>query len=206
MRNWPVFIILMLSSSAWAAADFSDFDPIDVQQIAVLTDMHMITEGRGEFTQTKKIPALKKPIISSGYFLYREGQGLLWVSEKPLPSSILVTETGVYELQQDGSFNALKGGEQMGTLLKAIIFNDWEPLGRYFNTSFKGDRQSWCVGLETKSVQVRSILEAVKICGDSEPREVTLFEAKDASTVINTQFIPGQLSEQDALKLDAATQ
>ena len=199
-------MVLALSSSAWAAADFSDFDTIDPQQIAVLTNIHTITEGRGEFTQTKKIPALKKPINSSGYFLYREGQGLLWVSEKPLPSSILVTETGVYELQKDGSFNVMKGGEQMGTLLKAIIFNDWEPLGRYFDASFKGDQQHWCIGLDTKSVQVRSVLEAVKICGDSQPREVTLFEAKEASTVINTTFVPDRLSEQDALKLDAATQ
>ncbi|WP_428241490.1 hypothetical protein [Gynuella sp.] len=206
MRIWLSLIILFLASPAWSAADFSDFTPIDPQEIPAITDLQVTTTGKGRFTEARTIPALNKPILSSGYFIYRQPQGLLWISEQPRSSSTLVTETGVYELQNDGVYQIIPAGEQIGALLKATIFNNWTPLSRYFEMFFKGDRQSWCVGLKTKSSQAQSVLEAVKICGDIHPKEVTLFQARGASTIINLTFISDQLSEQDTLKLDAATQ
>ncbi|AJQ92968.1 hypothetical protein [Gynuella sunshinyii] len=206
MRIWLSLIIVLLASPAWPAADFSDFTPVDPHKIPSLTNLQVTATGKGTFTEARTIPALEKPILSNGYFIYRQPQGLLWISEQPRPSSTLVTETGVYELQHDGSYRIIPAGEQIGALLKATIFNNWTPLSRYFEMFFKGDRQSWCVGLKAKSSQVQSVLEAVKICGDRHPKEVTLFQARGASTIIDLTFISDQLSEQDALKLDAATQ
>lgn len=46
---------------------------------------------RGHFEQDKQVVGFRKPLRSAGHFVLARGRGILWWTERPFPSSLVVT-------------------------------------------------------------------------------------------------------------------
>ncbi|MDJ0622227.1 MAG: outer membrane lipoprotein carrier protein LolA [Desulfocapsaceae bacterium] len=73
------------------------------QQIAIQTI-------QAEFTQEKHLKILKKPLISTGIFVFAAPQSLRWEYHSPIPSILLMHDGSIQKYtEQDGKFVADRG-------------------------------------------------------------------------------------------------
>ena len=55
----------------------------------------------GDFIQEKNAAKLKRPLRSSGKFVFCD-EGILWQTLKPFPSTMAVTKTSIIQTKADG--------------------------------------------------------------------------------------------------------
>ncbi|MDR3324345.1 MAG: outer membrane lipoprotein carrier protein LolA, partial [Zoogloeaceae bacterium] len=55
---------------------------------------------RGEFTQTRRLAQIKKPLVSRGHFLVARDFGVVWAQAAPLPQTTRLTRDEI--VQTDG--------------------------------------------------------------------------------------------------------
>ncbi|MEI7614125.1 MAG: outer membrane lipoprotein carrier protein LolA, partial [Betaproteobacteria bacterium] len=58
---------------------------------------------RADFVQTKKMAALKRPLITSGRLVYSRQHGVLWQIEQPFRMNYILGEERIVEVGSDGS-------------------------------------------------------------------------------------------------------
>lgn len=88
----------------------------------------------GRFSQSKAIAGLTRPLLSRGSFALSAGKGLVWRTEAPLRSSVVLTARGVFVLDQ-GAPRRLGAGSEALALMRELLSGDAAALARAFTVS-----------------------------------------------------------------------
>ena len=128
----PLFY-LSFSASGIASVDLSQFKQITNEQ--QLPKLLMSNLHRASFVQTKKLAALKRPIISSGELVVNKDLGLLWYTKKPLNSILKITKDGIYDIESN--FNPIKqtvvtNNQSFNEFLFAVLNLNWQFIQHEF--------------------------------------------------------------------------
>jgi hypothetical protein len=162
---------------------------------------------RAEFTQTKQMAAMKKPLVISGRFVYAQPQGVLWQIERPYRMTYVLAEEHIAEIGEDGvrrerSVRDVPGLAQVGRVVRAMLGANTAPLQEYFDLSAQGDSAKWSLRLTPRQAQIAQFLSSMQISGGRFIETVELAEAGGDSTRIQfRQSVAAETLTVDELRL-----
>ncbi|MCR5286232.1 MAG: outer-membrane lipoprotein carrier protein LolA [Treponema sp.] len=151
---------------------------------------------RGDFVQKKSITTARgtRELKSNGNYVFC-ADGIMWKTEKPFPSSMVVTKTRIVQTAADGKETVIDGRDNqtfasIASAISAIFSNDLKLLQETFNISFlqfKSDASAWEMLLEAKDSTISSVMTKMSVKGTSinnhsDINSITLYEAS-ANTI-----------------------
>ena len=112
---------------------------------------------RGKFVQIKVMTGISKRLISDGNFIVDKGQGVLWVTEKPIYQKLRVSNSGIKIDNKGGNLMTLDARSEpsvryINELVLAVFSGDMNVLERLFNFTGEASSKGWVLELTPKSV------------------------------------------------------
>lgn len=209
MKRLPLLAVLLLPLSTIAAPLFDS--PATPQQLQVLLPKSAVAltrKGvlRGNFTQTKTLRDLPKPLRSSGSFLFSRDKGVIWQVVKPFASEFVLTPT-VMLTREAGGERRSSAGEQPGLAMATRLFSalftlDLAALQAEFTVYASGDAKNWMIGLKPRHAAMAATFSEAVVAGGEQVQAVTLTDAQGDKTNIRLSDVRAQaaLSAADALR------
>ena len=117
----------------------------------------------GDFTQIKTLSANGRKLKSSGKYIFCQ-EGIMWKTEKPIPSSLILTKDTMVQISANGSKSVMNGNDNqifanISETLSSVFSGNVTKLKKNFNCDFKitkdtGSNYSWAVILTPKIQQL----------------------------------------------------
>jgi hypothetical protein len=127
----------------------------------------------GDFKQTKTLQTNGRKLTSTGKFIFCP-LGILWQTEKPFPSSLILTEDAMIQIAANGKKSVMSGKDNQifanisGTL-SSVFSGNAEELKKNFNCKFEeGADGGWKVYLTPKDSTIASVMKALVLAGTFE--------------------------------------
>jgi hypothetical protein len=122
-----------------------------------------------EFTQTRTLAALSRPLKTTGRLVLAKDQGVIWQVRKPLNLTYVVGPKGMLEVGPDGKAKLKSAKDvpmvaQMGRILRALLQGQWSALEDYFTIRGEGKAERWKILLVPKQ-QTATFLKGVQVTG-----------------------------------------
>lgn len=136
----------------------------------------------GTFSQTKKLPQLPRPLVSSGVLAISEELGLSWRIENPIESH------RIFKLDDGDSRNRVDSsivGKHVADPLLKIISGDFSELDQTFTVGPHIAEEQWRISLVPKQEAFRKVIDSIEVMGDKKIRRIVLSEANMAVTEID---------------------
>ncbi|WP_445360767.1 LolA family protein [Microbulbifer sp. EKSA005] len=136
----------------------------------------------GTFSQTKRLPQLPRPLVSSGILAISEELGLSWRIENPIESH------RIFKLDDADSGNRVNSnivGNHVADPLLKIISGDFSELDQTFTVGPEIAEEQWRINLIPKQEAFRKVIESIEVVGDKKIRKIVLAEANMAITEID---------------------
>jgi hypothetical protein len=180
MKLLAIFLLL-IPLRAGMAADLL----ADVGARLVKTE---ITEGR--FRQEKNIKVLKKPLISTGTFIYHRSRGVIWQTLTPVSSVLLVNQARLMTAQGEQTLPPA-----FGRVFTAMFGGDLQAMKEGFDISGTNDKTAWKLQLKPKDALLKKIIVDMQLTGGKELQRIDIKEANGNFTRITF----GQITHPEAL-------
>lgn len=96
----------------------------------------IIKEGiiKAHFTQLKTICGLPKPLESQGDMVLWNGKGILWKTNTPFPSTLLLSQKGIFQVDGTHKRPLMKGQKQdqyVMTLLSKVLSGSFADINEF---------------------------------------------------------------------------
>jgi len=145
---------------------------------------------RGDFTQTRQLAGIKKPLVATGSFVVEKTQGVLWRTLAPFPQTTRVTQGEI--LQKDGNrvLMVLRADQEpaanaISRVLFSLFSGDMSTLAEYFDYSAQPSSGSgWKLSFIPREAGLRAVIGSLSLEGDNVVRQVTLTSAAGDTTLI----------------------
>lgn len=152
----------------------------------------------GSFVQRKYFKVLKHPIKSQGELYFDVSIGLLWQTEQPIYSALLLKKSGLFTENGTGDSQELKGASAISQVLLNIMSGDSEQLAQNF--TINASTIDHCLSLTPKLTQLAKIIDNVQLCHIDTPEKnqqnlndinhIVLHEHSGNRTEITLQLTP----------------
>lgn len=148
---------------------------------------------QGKFQQEKRLKFLTKPLISNGHFFYHQNQGVIWQTQTPVQSTLIINDAAM--LSDQGKQNLPPA---FGSVFKALLGGEINTLAQNFIVTAKQQAKSWQLELKPNNAMLQQAISTISISGDTEVREWELQETSGNLTSIQFSEIthPAQLSDE----------
>ncbi|WP_005036026.1 LolA family protein [Holophaga foetida] len=122
-----------------------------------------------DFTQTRHLKALTRPLVARGTVVVDRQRGIIWQVLRPLNLTYVVTPQGVLEVGPDGRRKTQTTKDapmvaQMGRIMQALAEGRWSVLEDYFTLKAQGTPGRWEIRLSPKPVAA-SFIKSVVVKG-----------------------------------------
>jgi len=122
-----------------------------------------------EFTQTRTLAALSRPLKTTGRMVLDRDHGVIWQVRKPLNLTYVVGPKGMLEVGPDGKAKQRSAKDvpmvaQMGRIIQALLQGRWSALDDYFTMKGEGSAERWKI-LLTPKPQTAAFLKGVQVSG-----------------------------------------
>lgn len=165
MRRLTIILLVLIAAiNTGHAAEPDTLLP----RISAQIDQHAVI--RAEFTQEKRMPALKRPLITSGHFVFSRRHGVLWQIEHPYRMIYVLGEERMLEIGADGarrqrSLREIPGLTQVGRIFRALLSANASSLHEIFNITTQGQPAHWEVQLKPRDAQLAQFLSSLNLSG-----------------------------------------
>lgn len=128
----------------------------------------------GDFTQTKLLQTNGRKLKSNGKYIICN-QGILWRTEKPVPSSLILTKETMVQISANGNKSVMNGKDNqifsnISETLSSVFSGDVAALKKNFNCDFSnGENGSWAVSLVPKDSTIASVMKTLVLSGRTKP-------------------------------------
>ncbi len=145
---------------------------------------------RGRFDQEKQVAGFRKPLRSSGQFVLKRGQGVIWETTQPFASTLVVTREHLRS-QSGGVMQHVDASREPGLhLINGVLFDllggEITRLQRDFDvTGELLDGQSWRLQLTPKPGALAQAFTRITLSGAAHVEQVRLDERNGDRSVIN---------------------
>jgi len=146
---------------------------------------------RGAFEQRKTVKGFRHPLLSSGEFTVSRRRGVLWRTQSPFASALVVTRDRVLARQADGSVaRVLNASEEpavrtISETLFGVMAADLALLQQRFQIDGElAGREGWRLALQPRDAGMARWVGRVELEGDRFLRGVRLQEAGGDTTQI----------------------
>ncbi len=176
------------------------------RQLADVTVLH------GRFTQEKQVRGFRNPLRSQGRFVLARNRGVIWITEQPFASEVVITPTQIRTRQADGSQrvevdSTLQPGLRVvNALLFSVLSGDLQALMEHFSVQSSAvDNAGWQLSLTPKPGPLARVLAQVSVAGDAYVRQVRIGEQNgDQTSITFSDPEPGGagLTPDEAVRFD----
>lgn len=190
-----VFCFLLLCSCSLAALTLEQLQ----QQ---LTTQKIL---RGDFSQSKTLQMFNQPLLSDGFFLLSQQQGLIWQQNNPFPVALVLGKDKLRQ-QFDGQDAEVIDAQDnpmafyFSHLFLSLFKGDLSALESQFSMSLTEIKKGhWQLHLLPKQSPLNKVFKYINIEGAHQIQKLTLIELNDDSSVINFTNVKPQteLNQQD---------
>lgn len=183
-----IAIILIAIGFSAHADDKLSSEPTDIL-------LNTVNVASGNFIQRKYFAVLKKPFISEGEIHIDNKLGMIWQTNQPIYSRMLLKHDGLFTENNFDSSKKVKGGEKIASTLMYAMIGSLSEVQQQF--LIKKSLKNHCLELLPKNNTLSSTIRLIEICnGININRVVTLFEHSGNRTEISLELTPKeQLTE-----------
>ena len=187
-------ILLMLVIGGSASVSAEEINESQQNTLALNT----VPVATGNFVQRKYFKVLKHPIKSQGKIYFDVNIGLLWQTEQPIYSALLLKKSGLFTENDNGDSQEVKGASAISQVLLDIMSGDSNKLAENF--IIKNNIAERCLILTPKLTQLAKIIDNVQLCHIDTPEknqqnpndinQIILHEHSGNRTEITLQLTP----------------
>lgn len=184
MKSLKLAIAFLLAA---AVPSFADGIPMDT----VFSSLTERAVTSGDFSQEKTSPKLRRPLKSSGKFVFSR-DGIVWQTLKPFPSTMAVTKDAIIQTGADGKRTVLDGSSSdvfktVASSLSSLFSGNRKVLEKHFTIrSYSSKGADWTLSLAPKDATVAGALKDIVISGSSADGKASLDEMKISQNDSNT--------------------
>jgi outer membrane lipoprotein-sorting protein len=160
---------------------------------------------RGNFEQEKTLSRLERSLKSSGIFIIAAGQGMVWDTVKPFPSTLTLGRDFMIQSRPGGQRTVLsaQGNEtflRMAEVLSAVFSGNAQGLldnfAIYYSGGVSGDTVVWELGLSPLDKAINSFAERIVMKGDAAIRSIQIYEQNGDSIryILSNHNYPAELN------------
>jgi hypothetical protein len=136
---------------------------------------------KGNFVQEKYLSRFNRSLISSGNFIIAAGQGMVWDTLLPFPSTMILGNDFIVQSRAGGQRSVLsaQGNEtftQLADVIGTVFSGQNQGLLKNFEVCFLGSASNWDMGLLPRDSIIASFAMKITISGDSAIRSIRIFE------------------------------
>ena len=160
---------------------------------------------RGQFEQLKQVAGFRKPLRSTGRFVLARGRGIIWNTETPFASRLIVTPERLLSESAGGTQTLDAAEEPALRSINAILFDliggDVAKLQARFDVlATVQDGGRWEMKLTPKPGLIAQAFDAIELHGAVHVDRVVLFESNGDRSEITFS----KLAETPALNAEEA--
>ena len=191
-------MLLALSSTAYAGVDsVHTFESV----VAGLAEAGVV---RGNFTQTREIELLSRPLESSGNFILSD-LSLYWQQTQPFTSVLIADGERLVQRLEDGPATSVEAADNPMVLPFSRIFlsifeGSEEELRSNFEVSFASDGNDWLMSLKPVTYPLSEAIETINLQGREYIDGITIINRSSDEMTIrfsDVQTLPNQLTEHE---------
>lgn len=169
-------------------------DESDPDLRAVQDRLAAVIHVRSEFTQTKRMKALARPLESRGTVLVADDLGVVWQVEHPVTSSVVISSAGMVHVDEAGRKRTMKPSRKpilfrVMTAFVAVLRGDTASIAREFELYFATTDTGWEIGLTPKQRLVKRAIRDITLRGSETIDQIRIREPNGDSTVIDLSSI-----------------
>ena len=194
-HNLVCFVmLLMLVIGGSASVSAEEINESQQNTLALNT----VPVATGNFVQRKYFKVLKHPIKSQGEIYFDVNIGLLWQTEQPIYSALLLKKSGLFTENDNGDSQEIKGASAISQVLLDIMSGDSNKLTENF--IINNNIVEHCLTLTPKLTQLAKIIDNVQLCHIDTPEknqqnpndinQIILHEHSGNRTEITLQLTP----------------
>ena len=152
------------------------------QQLDLLSkEMAQANVVRGDFKQLRIVKILKRPLKSSGSFIFSEKYGLMWRIQKPFVTNIMIRDGKLVQRAPGRDIQVIDASDNpsariVADIFRAIFSQDKEILNRYFNQFFVATESGWSLGLIPKDQSLAQVMARVVVGGKDKINQIIIEE------------------------------
>ncbi len=128
------------------------------------------------FVQYRHLNGIPKPIKSEGHMILWDGKGLLWSIAAPFPHAILITKTGLYQVENKIKTTLVKAGDNSMFDVMAGIFNMQEgrEIKGFTIEDVSASHNPWKIRLTPQHARVKSFIKSITVEGHAHITHITI--------------------------------
>lgn len=165
----------------------------------------------GDFTQIKTLSANGRKLKSSGKYIFCQ-EGIMWKTEKPFPSSLILTKDTMVQISANGSKSVMNGKDNqifsnISETLSSVFSGNAEQLKKNFVCEFsETGNNGWALVLTPKDSTIAAVMKTLTLSGEynkktNETAMSSLLMTEASDNTILYEFInqnyPKELSEDE---------
>ena len=182
----PRFLFIFLGVLLCLLGFTNSHAAASLAQLATRLDKASVVHA--EFSQTKTLLALKRPLKTAGRMVFARNRGVLWQIERPYQASYTLSADRVVEIGPDGARKVRAAREvpalsQIGRVFEALFQGDAAVLEQYFQVAVGGSTERWRVDLAPKPELAR-FLKGISAQGSQFLETIEVHEAQGDLTRI----------------------
>ncbi len=162
---------------------------------SVCKDLSSNSVTSGDFVQIKTISTSKGPreLKSAGNFIFCL-QGILWNTQKPFPSQMIITLSKITQTNAKGVTSTIEASENptfssIAKSLTAVFSGDISVLEENFKTEFSQDSgNSWTINLYPKNEVFAKSIQQIKLSGNLNTNEKAQLDEIELSENQNSKI------------------
>ncbi|WP_157509005.1 LolA family protein [Ferrimonas futtsuensis] len=151
MARWLIPLLLALAGGAQA---------LELSALQSLLDNNQPV--RGQFTQSKTLAFLSRPMVSEGEYLMAPGMGLIWDQVTPWPQEMILSQG---KLTMDGESVEMQAGP-FAPVIAALMQGQLDTLREHFTLTGEGSLESWRLQLVPKAEPMTRLFSTIEIRGE----------------------------------------
>ncbi len=163
------FMIFAFTGGAISAQGSNAGNALSLE--AVCACLAARTNTTGDFAQTKSLQTNGRKLKSTGKFIICP-EGILWQTEKPFPSSLILTKEAMVQVAANGSKSVMSGKDNqifsnISETLSSVFSGNVAELKKLFIYDFTEDKDgSWSISLAPKDSTIASVMKVLVLSGD----------------------------------------
>jgi hypothetical protein len=141
---------------------------------------------QAQFTQSRQLKAMTRPVISSGRLLMAPGRGVIWKVESPYRITLVVTKDKRMEIFPDGRkkiYDKSGRSTHMNTILYGLLAGKFDALNQYFSVQSDFSNGKWSM-LLTPLEPASAYVDRVTLNGSNYVERVRIDEINGDTVTI----------------------
>ncbi len=142
-----------------------------------------------DFTQSKSLRALTRPLVSRGRLVFIAEKGVLWQVRKPFPSQVLIKKDALISWDGEGKPRRLGFGKNpifrsLSRVFLAVFSGEIDRLRETFEIESAVSQSNWRLILTPLDTGFSAIIAKIRASGGRFVDELRIEEGRGDKTVI----------------------